>query len=209
MQVKTRLFIICCCLTSFTFGFEVSNILTEYRNNRMIESQSEIAEVESVIDEPVSLPHGGVSEYLNRDRTEAIENNAKKYAQRNRYYDLINSLSEEDIELICKITFLEAGGQCEEGKRAVMEVILNRVLDDRYPDTVYSVLSAPGQFTTWGARDTVSRENVDKMRIILDIVCDSRETILPNGNYFYFARNQFNWANGYIQIGDHWFGAKG
>ena len=47
-----------------------------------------------------------------------------------------------------EVTFREAGNQSVEGKRAVIEVILNRVKTDVWPDTVELVLSQPRQFMT-------------------------------------------------------------
>ena len=40
----------------------------------------------------------------------------------------IVSMSEEDISLIALITMAEAEGECEEGKRLVIDTILNREL---------------------------------------------------------------------------------
>ena len=58
------------------------------------------------------------------------------------------SISEEEYELLAKIVYLEARGECAEGQQAVVEVIFNRVLDPRFPDSVGEVIYAPGQFCT-------------------------------------------------------------
>ena len=58
------------------------------------------------------------------------------------------SISEEEYELLAKIVYLEARGECAEGQQAVVEVIFNRVLDPRFPDTVEGVIYAAGQFCT-------------------------------------------------------------
>lgn len=185
-------------------------------------SQSEIAEVESVIDEPIELPHGGASTILNSIEIEEIEIVEKEIIEEvieeldTYYYDIINSLSDEDIDLICRIAVLEAGNQCEDGKRAVIEVILNRLISEYYPDTIYGVLSAEGQFTTWGARNIVSQESIDNMKVILYIVRDTPESAFEKymeeqgigcnpHDYVYFARGRFEWANNHLQIEDHWF----
>lgn len=42
----------------------------------------------------------------------------------------------------------EAEGEGVEGKAAVMRVVLNRVDDERYPDTITEVLFEKGQFST-------------------------------------------------------------
>lgn len=50
--------------------------------------------------------------------------------ERSIYADKIDELEDYEKVLICQITFREAGNQSIEGKRAVIEVILNRVMDD-------------------------------------------------------------------------------
>lgn len=59
----------------------------------------------------------------------AIENDDPTLAK-SRYAETIDGLTEYEKDLICRIAFREAGNQCEEGQRAVMEVILNRVESD-------------------------------------------------------------------------------
>ena len=121
----------------------------------------------------------------------------------NQYANIINSLSLYDRELICKITFLEAGNQCIEGQRAVIEVILNRVASPQWPNTVEGVLSAPRQFSTWKKKDSVSVEHIAQMNNVLNLVASSNDTILPNINYVYF--NNKNGNSNSIKIQNHWF----
>lgn len=64
------------------------------------------------------------------------------------YAEIANSITAEEIDLLAKVTYLEAGNQSLIGQRAVVEVVLNRVMDDKFPDTIMEVLYQPGQFTT-------------------------------------------------------------
>ena len=65
------------------------------------------------------------------------------------------SLTDEEIDLLAKIVWLEANGEPVEGQEAVVEVVLNRMASDLYPDTLYDVLSQnnPVQFVSWKRRD--------------------------------------------------------
>lgn len=54
--------------------------------------------------------------------------------------------SKEDLMLLAKIIYVEAGHEPLEGQIAVGEVILNRVKDPRFPDTIKEVIYQPGQF---------------------------------------------------------------
>lgn len=122
----------------------------------------------------------------------------------NNYGVIINSLTEQDKELICRVAYLEAGNQCLEGQRAVIEVILNRVISPKWPNTVEGVLSAPRQFSTWKHISKVSQEQVNQMNNILNLVYISNDTILPNNNYVYF-NNAKSKKEDSIKIQGHWF----
>lgn len=54
--------------------------------------------------------------------------------------------SEEDFWLLAKITMVEAGYEGYDGQLAVANVILNRVRDPRFPDTIRDVIYAGKQF---------------------------------------------------------------
>lgn len=123
------------------------------------------------------------------------------------YKDLIENLTDYEKELIYKITFAEAGNQEEEGQRAVIEVILNRVISDNFPNTIEEVLSQKHQFTTWKIRNKIKQNDQDKIISILELVANE-EPILPSLDYLFFARRkQTKYAIDFIKIQDHWFGA--
>ena len=62
-------------------------------------------------------------------------------------------LSYEDIELIALVTMAEAEGESEEGKRLVIDTILNRMDSAYFPDTIYDVIYQPYQFSSmWNGR---------------------------------------------------------
>ena len=63
------------------------------------------------------------------------------------------TLTKSEIILLAKITFLEAGNQSDKGQQAVVEVILNRIYSDKFPNTLQSVLSQKNQFSTWKNRN--------------------------------------------------------
>lgn len=65
------------------------------------------------------------------------------------------SLTEDEVDLLAKIVWLEARGEPVEGQEAVVEVIFNRMASELYPNTLYDVLSQnnPVQFVSWKKRD--------------------------------------------------------
>ena len=63
--------------------------------------------------------------------------------------------AQEEIDLLAKIVWLESQGEPTEGQEAVVEVVFNRMASEKYPDTLYDVLSQgnPTQFCSWKNRE--------------------------------------------------------
>lgn len=65
------------------------------------------------------------------------------------------TMTDEERDELAAIIYLEARGESAEGQQAVAEVILNRVIHQGFPDSIYEVLhqgegSAVPQFSTVG-----------------------------------------------------------
>lgn len=56
----------------------------------------------------------------------------------NRYAEL--HFSDEDVYILACLVYHEARGECFDGQVAVVEVVLNRMLSDYFPDTVEEVV---------------------------------------------------------------------
>ena len=69
-------------------------------------------------------------------------------------------LNDSEYDLFCRLVESEAGICDFETKRAVACVVINRVLDDQYPDNLTDVIYEPGQFSV------VSNKSIDKINII-------------------------------------------
>lgn len=121
----------------------------------------------------------------------------------NLYTFIIDTLTSEEKELICRIVWREAGNQCVEGQRAVIEVILNRLLSEQYPNTILEILSQPHQFSTWKDRDKVTNDQILQMKNILNLVYIDNNIILDY-NYLYFNCKKPN-KHDYIKIQNQWF----
>ena len=156
-------------------------------------NQSDVVDQKSIIEEQLTTP------VINSafDYNLYIEQKPSPYAA------VIKTLTAEERELICKITYREAGNQSIIGQRAVMEVILNRLCSGVWPNDIESVLSAPGQFSTWSSRNKITDEKLAEMQFVLSIVETDNTTILPNNNYVYF--NCANPKKDSIKIEEHWF----
>lgn len=57
-------------------------------------------------------------------------------------------LTESEIDLLALLTMAEAEGEPEQGKRLVIDTVLNRVDSSEFPDTVHGVIYQKGQFSS-------------------------------------------------------------
>lgn len=78
---------------------------------------------------------------LERERIEA-----EKKAALQKSYDAIQA-NVSDLDLLAALIYCEAGGESYEGKLAVGSVVMNRVRSAGYPNTIFGVIYASGQFT--------------------------------------------------------------
>ena len=88
------------------------------------------------------------------------------------------ALTSDEIVLLEKIVFREAGNQSLVGQEAVAEVILNRMISDKYPDTLYEVLSQSGQFSSWSVRNVGTP--TDSVKKAVQEVLDGNTNILSS-----------------------------
>lgn len=116
--------------------------------------------------------------------------------------EIIPEMSREDVELIALVTMAEAEGECEEGKRLVIDTVLNRVDSDYFPDTVYEVIYQPNQFSSmWNGR-------VDRCEVREDICELVYEELESRTNYdvvFFTAGEYSAYGVPMFQVGNHYF----
>ena len=61
-------------------------------------------------------------------------------------YMKLSQYTDEDVRILATTVFYEAGCTTEEMRQYVAQVALNRVADSRFPNTIYGVVTAPGQY---------------------------------------------------------------
>ena len=80
-----------------------------------------------------------------------------------RYPDI--QLTSEERELLAKVIWVEAQGECAEGQQAVAEVVLNRMASTNFGNTLKGVIYAEGQF-----RSVPFLENADPYQAQYDAI---------------------------------------
>lgn len=112
------------------------------------------------------------------------------------------TITTDDVELIALVTMAEAEGECEEGKRLVIDTILNRMDSEHFPDTAYGVIYQKGQFSSmWDGR-------VDECYVRNDI-CELVEQELKNrlddDVIFFRTRRYSDYGSPLFKVGNHYF----
>lgn len=118
------------------------------------------------------------------------------------YKDIASTITQEEIDLIAGITLLEAGNQSMTGKRAVVEVIFNRILSDEFPNTVHDVIFQKNQFTT--AKNLSVAKPTQEEYEAIEMVLNESEPIL-DVDVMFFSPNGFRNRTTYDRIGGHVF----
>lgn len=111
-------------------------------------------------------------------------------------------MQDEDVELIALVTMAEAEGECEEGKRLVIDTILNRVDSEHFPDTIFEVVYQPRQFSSmWNGRAERCEVKDEICKLVMEEM-DSR----TNCDVVFFRADKYS-AYGVpaLQVGNHYF----
>ena len=110
-------------------------------------------------------------------------------------------LTDDEIETLARLVYLEARGESATGQQAVAEVVLNRVLSPSFPNNVYDVIYQSGQFTPAGSipYTTATQAQYDAVAAAL-----SGPNVLPQ-QVLYFATGPNGRSQVWGWIGNHCF----
>ena len=108
----------------------------------------------------------------------------------------------DSLEMLAKCVQAEAGNQGLLGKRLVVDVILNRVDSDRFPNTIEGVISQRGQFAVYpGMMSKASPDDETYQAICMEL---SNRT---DADILFFSAHKYNsCCTPAYQHGDHYFG---
>lgn len=110
-------------------------------------------------------------------------------------------LEYDELEYLAACVEAEAGTQGMMGKRLVVDVILNRVDDSRFPDNITDVINAQGQF------QVVSNGSINKV----DITQETFEAIelelkhRTDSEILYFRNKHYGTGKPCYKVNEHYF----
>lgn len=114
-----------------------------------------------------------------------------------------------DIQLMARAINGEAGGEPYEGQVAVGAVILNRVKDSKFPNSISGVIYQPGAFTA--VSDGQINQPIKEGSTVYKAAQDAKNGWDPTGGCIYYfnpqtATNKWIWSRPHVKtIGKHRF----
>lgn len=113
---------------------------------------------------------------------------------------IITPQQDDELQLMAKLVYAEAGNQDDMGKRLVIDCILNRVDDSRFPSTITNVMYQQGQF------DSVHYANQYPLdEHIYNLIIEEIHN-RTNSEVLYFRANHYHpFGTPVMQYQDHYF----
>lgn len=150
---------------------------------------------------PVIVPEKDEEKMENEVEVKVIKNEAP-LPEPTYYPQQDEVLPQDDVELLALVTIAEAEGECEEGKRLVIDTVLNRVDSTYFPNTIYDVIYQANQFSSmWNGR--ADRCVVtDEVRQLVEEEMQSRY----NTEVMFFNAGHYSaYGTPMFQLGGHYF----
>ena len=138
-------------------------------------------------------------EKAKKEKAEKIKKEIEEHRTENRG---AYAASAEEIRLLAALIWCEAGNQSYEGMVAVGAVVMNRVKSPAYPNTIYSVIYASGQFTPAMSGKVARIYESGPKDICYQAAAAALNGETTVGGATHFRRN--NGRPGYV-LGDHVF----
>lgn len=111
----------------------------------------------------------------------------------------------DGLELLAMCVEAEAGNQDLLGKRLVVDVILNRVDDPDWPDTIEGVITKPYEISTWWDGRLKAAEPSEESYLAVQMELEERS--YP-GLFYFTAGDYSKYGTPWRKVGDHYFSTK-
>ena len=157
---------------------------------------------------------GSVSTVKNIEEVEETTGITESSDKLDTIYEEVDEMTEQesesnipmdDVEMLACVIYQEAGGDacCDDCRRRVADIVLNRVADDRFPNTIYDVLTQYNQYgrfywtgVVWADRsdNPYEADAVERAKRIAEEVL--------NGQHSDVYGNGYIWQAGFVQGSD-------
>ena len=116
------------------------------------------------------------------------------------------SITKSDYDLICRTVYCEAGNQSLNTQMMVALTILNRLDDEKFPNTVRGVVYQKNAYAVTGWKNFEQYEWTEQVEKAVNIALE--KNIYPK-DMFYFRTEHFHkFGKPYAKSGDLWFSTE-
>lgn len=106
------------------------------------------------------------------------------------------------LDLLERCVMAEGGGESYECQVAIACVIINRVLNEDYPDTIEEVIKQDGQFSTWPTMIKRANPTNEVKQAVREALTSE---VIPE-NVLYFRANRYHrWGSRYCRMDNTYF----
>jgi len=140
--------------------------------------------------------------------TSAVYDSAQKpeSVEHGKYYSFADSMTDYERGLMAMVVYREARGESFEGMCAVAEIVLNRVLSDRFPNNINDVVYQKTQFSSAGLLTQRPVKELAKLteayRAVYTVTHETTYQVKETYLFFNTSRPR---TSDYMKIGNHYF----
>lgn len=123
------------------------------------------------------------------------------------YEAVSKAITQDERGLLAMVVYREARGESYDGQKAVVEVVLNRVKSAVFPNTIFDVVYADGQFSCASDLTTKSVTELGSLATAMDAVDEvlSETAYVTGSDFLYFNTKPYQKLK-QVKIGNHYFG---
>ena len=111
-------------------------------------------------------------------------------------------ISYEQLELLERCVMAEGGGESYDCQVAIACVIINRVLSDKYPDSIDGVIKQKGQFSTWPGMIKKAVPTNEVKQAVREALTSE---VIPENVLYFRAGRYHKWATRYCRMDNTYF----
>ena len=163
---------------------ELSEIMNEAAEN-ISEHETQIKSAEEAalaIEQEIEKKKNSVEELKKEEERRRLEASQKDTGTKTPYQEL-----DGDLRRLAAIVYCEARGESYEGQLAVATVVMNRVENSRFPNTIEEVISQKGQFSPYASgRYAIALSMANMQQSCIDAATEVIKNGKRTGPWLYF-----------------------
>jgi len=109
----------------------------------------------------------------------------------------------QELDCMAQTIYFEARNQSAEGQQAVGEVVLSRVLSEKYPNTICGVIKQKGQFSWYKGKIPKMKNKKAKQKAYtkaLQILTFQYKPLVPGAEFYHHIKISPKWSKAFVRV---------